>query len=149
VHAVAAWRGLLGARLWSLVLFGSVARGTAGPASDVDLLAVIEDLPRSLRDRRRVLLDEWTRTRRVHAVAPVEWNLVIKTPAEAVSHSPIYLDMVEDGILLVDRDGFFARVLDAMRARMRALGSRRVFLPDGSWYWDLKPDYRFGERVEI
>jgi hypothetical protein len=32
---------------------------------------------------------------------------------------------------------------------MRALGSRRVYLADGSWYWDLKPDFRFGEVVEI
>ena len=24
-----------------------------------------------------------------------------------------------------------------------------VFLDDGSWYWDLKPDFRFGEVVEI
>jgi hypothetical protein len=29
------------------------------------------------------------------------------------------------------------------------LGSRRVFIADGSWYWDLKPDFRFGEAVEL
>ena len=52
-------------------------------------------------------------------------------------------------MLLLDRGAFFANVLDAMRARMRALGSRRVFLEDGNWYWDLKPDFRFGEVVEI
>ena len=72
-----------------------------------------------------------------------------KTPEEARHHSPLYLDMVEDAVLLVDRDGFFTTVLDAMRARMRELGSRRVFLDDGNWYWDLKPDFRFGEVVEI
>jgi hypothetical protein len=32
---------------------------------------------------------------------------------------------------------------------MRALGSRRVYLADGSWYWDLKPDFRPGEVVEL
>jgi hypothetical protein len=79
----------------------------------------------------------------------VEWNLMTKTPQEARYHSPLYLDIVEDGILLVDRGGFFQAVLDAMRVRMRELGSRRVFLEDGSWYWDLKPDFRFGEVVEI
>jgi hypothetical protein len=57
--------------------------------------------------------------------------------------------MVGDAILLFDRDGFFESVLDELRARMRALGSRRVMLPDGSWYWDLKPDFRFGEVVEL
>jgi hypothetical protein len=74
---------------------------------------------------------------------------VTKTPEEARAHSPLYLDMVEDGVLIVDRDGFFRSVLDAIRSRMRELGSRRVFLPDGTWYWDLKPDFRFGEVVEI
>ena len=63
----------------------------------------------------------------------VEWNLVTKTPEEAREHSPLYLDMVEDGRVLFDRDGFFASVLERMRVRMRELGSRRVFLPDGSW----------------
>jgi hypothetical protein len=57
--------------------------------------------------------------------------------------------MVEDAILLCDRDGFFASVLATMRERMQALGSRRVFLEDGSWYWDLKPGLRFGDVVEI
>ena len=42
-----------------------------------------------------------------------------KTPDEAQHHSPLYLDMVEDGILLVDRGGFFDAVLAAMRERMR------------------------------
>jgi hypothetical protein len=79
----------------------------------------------------------------------VEWNLVTKSPEEARYRSPLYLDLVEDAVLLVDRDGFFQAVLDGMRARMRELGSRRVVLPDGSWYWDLKPDFRFGEVVEI
>jgi predicted nucleotidyltransferase len=147
--ATEAWRRLLGSRLLSLVLFGSVARGEAREGSDIDLLVVAEGFPRSLRERRRPLLEEWSRVRSEKGLPAVEWNLVTKTPEEAAFHSPLYLDMVEDGILLVDRDGFFRAVLDAMRERMRGLGSRRVFLEDGSWYWDLKPDFRFGEVVEI
>jgi len=79
----------------------------------------------------------------------VEWNLVVKSPDEATYRSPLYLDMVEDAVIVVDRGRFFENVLAGMRARMRELGSRRVHLPDGSWYWDLKPDFRWGEVVEI
>jgi hypothetical protein len=147
--ATAAWAALLGPRLVSMVLFGSVARGRAGADSDIDLLIVAEGFPRNLADRRRPLLAEWSRKQGERGLPGVEWNLVTKTPDEARHHSPLYLDMVEDAIILVDRDGFFGTVLDGMRARMRALGSRRVFLPDGSWYWDLKPDFRFGDVVEI
>ncbi len=149
VAAGDAWWGLLGPRLRSLVLFGSVARGQSTAHSDIDLLVVAEGFPRSLVERRRPLLAAWSRARARHGLPSVDWNIVTKTPEEAQFHSPLYLDLVEDGILLVDRGAFFETVLDAMRARMRALGSRRVFLDDGSWYWDLKPDYRFGEVVEI
>ena len=143
------WRASLGARLVSLVLFGSVARGDARESSDIDLLIVAEGFPRSLADRRRPLLADWEHVRNERRLDAVEWNLVTKTPEEARYHSPLYLDIVEDGILIFDRDRFFQAVLDAMRARMRVLGSRRVHLPDGSWYWDLKPDFTFGEIVEI
>ena len=144
-----AWCALLGPRLRSLVLFGSLARGQGTACSDIDLLVIAEGFPRSLVERRRPLLAVWSEARARHALPAVEWNLVTKTPEEARYHSPLYLDIVEDGILLVDRGRFFETVLDAMRARMRELGSRRVFLDDGSWYWDLKPDFRFGEVVEI
>ncbi len=149
VTATETWCKLLGPRLRSLVLFGSVARGHATARSDIDVLVVAAGFPRSLVDRRRPLLAAWSEARARHALPAVEWNLVTKTPEEARFHSPLYLDIVEDGILLVDRARFFETVLDAMRARMRELGSRRVFLDDGSWYWDLKPDFRFGEVVEI
>ena len=149
VAAGDAWCALLGRRLRSLVLFGSVARGQGTERSDIDLLVIAAGFPRSLAERRRPLLAAWSHARARSALPAVDWNLVTKTPEEASSHSPLYLDIVEDGILLVDRGAFFRTVLEGMRARMRELGSRRVFLEVGSWYWDLKPDYRFGEIVEI
>ena len=147
--ALREWDSRLRGRLVSALLFGSVARGQARPDSDVDLLLVIEDLPRSLADRRRPLLEAWRETRERERLGPIHWDLVVKDRAEGAHHSPLYLDMVDDGILLQDTDGFFAGVLAAMKARMAELGSRRVFLSDGSWYWDLKPGARFGEAVEI
>lgn len=147
--AVPAWSASLGDRLVSIVLFGSMARGDAREASDIDLLIVADGFPASLRERRHGLLAEWSRVRRDRTLAAVEWNLVTKTRTEARAHSPLYLDMVEDAIVLVDRERFFQNVLDAMRDRMRALGSRRVFLSDGNWYWDLAPGFRFGGVVEI
>jgi predicted nucleotidyltransferase len=139
----------MGNGLVSLVLFGSVARRQARESSDIDLLVVAEGFPRSLRDRRRPLLESWERARAAHSLPHATWNLVTKSPEEARAHTPLYLDIVEDGILLFDRDRFFEKILSEMKGRMRALGSRRIYLDDGSWYWDLKPDYRFGEVVEL
>jgi predicted nucleotidyltransferase len=147
--ATEAWIASLGPRLVSIVLFGSFARGDATESSDADLLIVAEDFPRRLSARREELLSAYEPVRRTMELPFVEWNLVTKTPEEAREHSPLYLDMVEDGRLLFDRDGFFAGVLGEMRLRMRELGSRRVFLADGSWYWDLQPGFRFGGEVRI
>jgi len=149
VAATEAWAAELGDRLVSLVLFGSVARGEAHERSDIDVLVVADSFPRSLRDRRRAFLEIWQRVCIEGRLAPVEWNLVTKSRDEAQFRSPLYLDIVEDGILVFDRAGFFEGVLAGMRERMRVLGSHRVRLEDGSWYWDLKPDFRFGEVVEI
>jgi hypothetical protein len=139
----------MGESLVSLVLFGSVARGEAGEASDIDLVVVADGFPRSLADRRRPLLEVWDAARAAGNLPAVTWNLVTRSREEALYHSPLYLDIVEDGILLLDRGRFFETILARMRERMRALGSRRIFLDDGSWYWDLKPDFRWGEKVEI
>lgn len=149
VTAADAWLTDLGERLVSLVLFGSVARRSAHPTSDIDLVVVAEGFPRRLAERRRPFLASWERARASRGLPHVEWNLVTKSPDEAQVTSPLYLDIVEDGILILDRHGLFEAVLSGMRARMRALGSRRVHLPDGSWYWDLKPDFRFGDVVEL
>jgi predicted nucleotidyltransferase len=136
-------------RLTSIVLFGSVARREARPTSDIDVVLVAEGLPRSLADRRQPFLEAWERVRAARGLPHADWNLIVKTPDEARYRSPLYLDIVEDGVLILDRGRFFEDVLAGMRARMRELGSRRIHLPDGSWYWDLKPDFRWGDVVEI
>ena len=76
--ATEAWCALLGPRLHSLVLFGSVARGRSTARSDVDLLVIAEGFPRSLLERRRPLLAAWSRVRAQQALREVEWNLVTK-----------------------------------------------------------------------
>jgi hypothetical protein len=56
--------------------------------------------------------------------------------------------MVEDAVILYDKDGFFSRVMDRLRGRLRELGARRIWVGD-RWYWMLKPDIKFGEVVNI
>jgi predicted nucleotidyltransferase len=143
-----------GSRLVSFVVFGSVARGEARPGSDVDLLIVFDDLPRGRHER--FLLFHAALERRREACGPLraaggyfDWSPLIVTREEARQRPPLFLDMVHDARMLLDRDGFFADVLRGLRERMAELGTRRVRLPDGSWYWDLKPDWKPGEVVEL
>ncbi|HXG15818.1 MAG TPA: nucleotidyltransferase domain-containing protein [Calidithermus sp.] len=143
----------LGDRLVSVVLFGSVARGEAGPNSDLDLLIVGEDFPAGRFARLR-LLDEADRAFEPELEALrgrgilTRLSRVIKTRAEARHTVPLYLDLVEDAHLLYDRDGFFAGVLARLRQRLAELGAERRRLGRVR-YWVLKPDLAPGEVVEL
>jgi len=146
-------RQSLGSRLVSIVLFGSVARGDASPTSDIDLLIVAEDLPSGQFARKRLLIDADAAFEPALLGAQssgIDTRLarIVRTPQEAARIIPLYLDLTEDAVLLYDRDGFFAGVLDRLRASLRRLGSRRVRLGH-TWYWDLKPDFKHGDHIEL
>lgn len=143
-----------GERLIALAVFGSWARGTATPASDLDLLVVAEPLPPSRMKRVREFRPVTDATRPARAAvwpdqgAEIELAPVFKTPQELAAGSPLYLDMTLWRAVLVDRDEILARFLEGLRGRMQALGSRRVPFKGGA-YWDYKPDFRPGEVVEL
>ena len=143
----------LGDRLISIVVYGSVARGTARKDSDIDLLVVAEGLPKSRMKRQQIFLEveeglnsvvEELWSKGVH----VDFSPIMLTPEEASKIRPIYLDMVEDAVVLYDKDMFFETILERLRKRLKELGAKRIWVGD-KWYWMLKPDIRFGEVVEI
>jgi hypothetical protein len=140
-------------RLVSVVLYGSVARGNNRKDSDIDLLLVIKDLPKTITERV-ILFDKVERKldddimRLMDEGYYVTFSPVLKTPEEAVRFSPIYMDMTEDAIILYDRDGFFRKVLEKTRKRLKELCFERVWLSEKSWYW-RKRDYKLGEIIDF
>lgn len=141
-----------GASLVSVVLYGSTARGDCRPDSDIDLLIVCAALPQSKLERIRLAAPVVETVRNnfehtFHKLAPYI-SLILKNRTEASYHSPLYLDMLDEAVILFDKHGFIASVFDEMKERLKALGSRRVVI-GGKWYWDLKPDYRWGEEFKV
>lgn len=140
-------------RLVSVVLYGSIARGDNRKDSDIDLLLVIKDLPKTITERV-ILFDKVERKldddimRLMDEGYYVTFSPILKTPEEAVRFSPIYMDMTEDAIILYDRDGFFRKVLEKTRKRLKELGFERVWLSEKSWYW-RKRDYKLGEVIDF
>lgn len=143
-----------GERLTALAVFGSWARGTATPESDLDLLVVAQSLPPSRMKRVREFrpVEAATETDRGLVWGPhrpaIELSPVLKTPAELAAGSPLYLDMTLWCVVLFDRDHLLGDYLAGLRARMKALGSTRKTFKGGV-FWDYKPDFRPGEVVEL
>jgi hypothetical protein len=154
IEAVArALRSVYGPYLVSLALFGSVARRTARPDSDLDLFVVIDGLPRG-RGARLATFEavEAALAPEVDALADtgtaVELSPVLRTPDDLRTATPLMLDLTEDAVILEDRGGVLAAALADLRARLRRLGSRRIWRGT-RWYWDLKPDYKRGEIIHL
>jgi len=146
-------REVLGENLLSLALFGSVARGEAGSHSDIDLLVVCRKLPRGMMRRRRLLEPVRERLQKdleglwkqgIYA----DFTELILTEEEARQFRWLYLEMMEEAVILFDREGFLRGVFEALRRRLRELGARRKEMGRLK-YWDLKPDLKPGEVVEL
>jgi len=138
-----------GDRLRALAVFGSVGRGTARPDSDIDLLLVVDDLPRGRLARVREFdaVERALKASFARSTMP-PMSPIFKTPSELDGGSPLLLDMTEDSVVLVDRAGVLRTRLDRLRARLAELGARRIWRGN-AWYWDLKPDYRPGDVIEL
>lgn len=141
-----------GDRLVSFVVFGSVARGEASKSSDIDVLLIIKDLPRSKLERQELFMKiedkiEDILNKLYEKSYLIDFSPIMKTPEEAAEITPLYLDMVEDAIIIFDRD-FFVKILSRLKKKLDELGSQRVQLGK-KWYWILKKDYKFGEVISI
>ena len=146
-------RDRLGADVSAVALYGSVARGQAHAASDIDLFVVHRGeraavfevfLEVALRLRDHPLVAELQARD-----APTEPYPVFRSEEELADTPWLLLDVCDHGIILFDPREVLARKLASLSARLRELGSRRIELADGSWYWDLKPDMRPGEVIAL
>ena len=142
-----------GGALITLGVFGSVGRGTPGPYSDIDALIIAEPMPAGrlrrvedfagVEDALGPALESAARAGCHTTVSPV-----FKTPAEVAAGSLLFLDMIDDIRLLVDRGDFFRQHLSSFAQRLTQLGTRRI-RRGSSWHWDLKPDYQRGEVFQL
>ena len=53
-----------------------------------------------------------------------------------------------DAVILFDRNSFFQNILEILKARLSELGAVKKKIGD-KWYWDLNPNYKFGDEIII
>lgn len=139
--------------LTSVILYGSVARGDFNKNSDIDLLIICKNLPKE-RLRRQELFssieknieDEYEKLYKKEINSLI--IPILKTEEEAKSISPLYLDMVEDAIILYDRNDFFEKILNKLKKKLKEINAKKIFIGK-KWYWDLMPNYKQGDVISI
>ena len=138
----------------SIVVYGSVARGTAREDSDVDMLVIMEGVE-NLGER----LDKLLKVESIDRIGEeLDWlyrngvdthtSFLPLNPEEAKFFPPILLDVIHEGIPIFD-DGFYASLVREKTAILSRLKARRVSISEDEWFWDLKPDVKLGEVIEI
>jgi predicted nucleotidyltransferase len=142
----------LGTNIISVTLFGSVAREEATPNSDIDLLIVCKDLPKGMFKRhallepvRAQLQEDLERLWKQGVYA--DFTELIYTKDEAEKFYWVYLDMLEDAVILYE-NGFLQSVFERLRKRLVELKTQRKTIGKIRYY-DLKPDLMLGEVIEL
>ena len=128
--------------LMSLVIFGSYARKENRLTSDLDILIILKTArSRSERIREFVEYIELPLEAQAQKLADegiyVEVSPIILSTAEARYFNPLYLDMLEHAVIVVDRDGFFKKTMDRVRAKANEWGSYKEYFGN-KWVWVIK-----------
>lgn len=141
-------------RICSIVVFGSVGRDKFHPESDIDILIILTDAPKGRFNRFKefydnvyLMIEEYIKTFNKSGLN-IQVSPIIKTKDEAEYGRPLFIEMADECKVIFDKNNYFNNLLDKVRAKLREYKSEKIPFK-GSYYWKLKPDYKWGEEIEI
>ncbi|MDW8034670.1 MAG: nucleotidyltransferase domain-containing protein [Nitrososphaerota archaeon] len=148
---------VLGPKLESIVLFGSLAVGRVKPESDIDLLVVARDLPHKYGDRVSIIR-EIVSSSSIDEIIIRMWKekgiyseihmLLIDVKEAGLTH-PFYLDLVKDSVIIYDRNNLMTKKITEVKEKLEEIGAKRFEEPNGSWYWILSPSAEAARSLEL
>lgn len=126
------YKGYLGNSLFSMVLFGSHARGDAKKTSDYDLFIIADGLP--LKPFQRKLFIR----KPLQGQFEERLCIIAKTREEMLNNFPsLFLDIGLDGIILFDKEEFFKHLQIKIKEIIHQAGLKRK-RRNGEFSWEWK-----------
>jgi len=142
-----------GDALLAVVLFGSVARGEAGENSDIDMLVLMERKDKGIEKKFTeigVNSYDWEESLELRNKGiRTKIYEILKTEKELRENPLILLDIFDHGIILYDLNNKMKNILEDFEKKLKELGAEKIRFDDNKWAWDLKPNWKKGESVEI
>lgn len=143
-----------GTNLASIAIFGSYARHEARLNSDLDLFIILKNLPfnsRSQVHREFVESIEQPLEESFRALCNsgivMEASPIILSQQQAKCFNPLYYDMTESILILLDKKDLLKNIIKSTLAMMKKHGSEKVF-SGGHWYWKAKQCPKFEEVID-
>jgi HEPN domain-containing protein/predicted nucleotidyltransferase len=117
-----------------VVVFGSRAKGKATPHSDIDLLIVAD----GINQRRHRRVEEIISIKRYLKGLPADILLLTRQEVKSNfrNHNPLFLDIAEDGIIVIDKDKFLENLMEETIEYIKQKGIKK--LKEG-WVFAVKP----------
>lgn len=140
-------------KILAIVVFGSVARGTTRKDSDIDILILLESKEKPVLGKLlKINIDSynWSENQRFLEEDIYTKIFAIKETERELRDNPlILLDILDHGVILYDPQDKLENLLSDLDKKLKSLGAKKIVFSDGKWCWDLKPDWKPGEVVEI
>ncbi len=118
--------------LLSVILFGSIVKGSFTSTSDIDVLVICEAPPKDWRARDKMVL-ELTENIEMKYTTPIHMTLVSKNEIlySIESISPLMLEIYSANEIIYDKNSFFKRLLKHFEKNMHRLKAQKI--EDGVW----------------
>ncbi len=118
--------------LLSVVLFGSIVKGTSTDASDIDVLVVSGTPMKDWRERDKLILD-LTDDIELKYTTPIHMILVNKDEISQAIESvyPLMLEIYRANEVIYDKDNFFKKILADFEKNIHRWNAEKI--DDGVW----------------
>ncbi len=139
---------VLGNKIISLVLFGSVCRGQAKGSSDIDMFTFYDDKKVPREEVNKALIEIIINLRKSeeyleltkHNIYPEVYPFLI-SKSKVNDLLWVFLDVTDHGIVIKDTNNFAQKLIEKMKENVSNAGGRCVKLPNGKWCWVLYKDF--------